>query len=122
MFPNLLIALAVMVVCGFLCLVLWSLKQRIDSYQPPAPRRIVKRPAAATPQSIEEFKEDIAERTAKECAQCGTSMMPDAKICANCGYAPPINFRTARTSWPNRRRQLENAENPPNLPRKQRSS
>lgn len=118
MLPNLLIALAVMVVCGFLCYVLWKVAQRVDNYQP-VPRRVVKRTAAA-PQTAEEFKREVDDHVAKECAQCGTVIPPGAKICATCGYAPPINFRTARTGWPAQRRQLENPANPPKLPEKKR--
>lgn len=123
MIAQLIIALAIAAVCGFFCLLIWRVAEAVRHYRPPVARgRVAARPAPAEPQSAEQLQEDVAKLQPVECAQCGTVMMPESKICTNCGYAPPINFRTARVGWPSKRRQLESQENPPTLPRKQKSS
>lgn len=123
MIPQLIIAFAIAAVCGFLCLTLYRAAEFIRNYRVPGGRRVPARPVAAPaePPTVEEFKEQVKNLEPFECSQCGTMLMPDAKMCTNCGYAPPINFRTARKSFTSIRRQLENQENPPTLPRKHKT-
>jgi hypothetical protein len=121
MIPSLIIAIAVAAVCGFLCLALYRLAEAIRNYRPAVgSMRRVAAPAVA-PQTGAELEKEVADLTPHPCPHCGAPMMPAAKMCENCGYTAPINFRTARTGWPSKRRQLENENNPPTLPKKQRS-
>jgi hypothetical protein len=122
MIPQLIVAVALAAMCGFFSLLLYRLSEAVRNYRPPVGSMRRRVPSAAVePQSLEQLKEEVEKLKPVECKQCGTPVMPDSKMCSVCGYAPPINFRTARVGWPSQKRQLESQENPPTLPRKQRS-
>lgn len=119
---SIFVSLGIAAVCAFLCLVLYRLSEAVRNYRPSSSSRPIRRAVPLAPQTPEEFTEEVKKLTPVECRQCGAPHMPDAPICENCGYAPPISLRTGRRGFTTIRRQLENEQNPPNLPSKRKTS